>query len=162
MTKSKVEFNGDMDEYRAAVNANMTAKMTMWDKVKTNLFNRFIGLDKKAMDEIKTKAVAKAEDQNKTIFTDPNGNTITITGEPGKDHGEAMEEYINNMQSENVKLKNELDTARKAMTNLHGKSAAKEVEYEDRIKDLERQIRGMRTIGKEKSDYDVAMKGIQL
>ena len=104
----KVEFNGDMDEYRAAVNANMSC------------------------------GPASDEDTIKKLMYD-NGN----------------------LSRDNAKLKNELDTARKAMANLHGKNAAREVEYEDRIKELETQISNERLIRKE-NDYDVPMKGIQL
>ena len=109
MTKSKVEFNGNMDEYRAAVNANMNKKSYGYGEVSP---------DKKELVMIR-------------------------------------------LADENERLKNELDTARKAMANLHGKVAAREVEYEDRIKELETQISNERLIRKE-NDYDVPMKGITL
>ena len=97
----RVEFNGDMDEYRAAVNANMSCG-------------------------------------------------------PASD-----EDTIKKLMQDNAELTNALDTARKAMANQYGKSAAREVELEKRIKELETQISNERLIRKA-NDYDVAMKGIQL
>ena len=99
-------FHGDMDKYRAAVNAKMK--------------------DAKGLNE-------KVE----------------------------MEVDIKNLLDEIHKLNGELDTARKAMAKQYGKSAAKEVEYENRIKELEKQVSSMRVIGKE-GDYNADMKGIKL
>ena len=125
--KARVEFNGDMDEYRAAVNANMTDNPTMWGKVK-----------KVCRDA--TRLDLSAE------INDANGITEVV---------------IKDLQGQITELKVALDTARTAMANLHGKVAAREVEYEDRIKELETQITNERLIRKE-NDYDVDMKGIQL
>ena len=104
----RVEFNGDMDEYRAAVNANMSC------------------------------GPASDEDTIKKLMYD-NGD----------------------LSRDNAKLKNELDTARKAMAKQYGKSAEREVELENRIKELETQLSNERLIRKE-NNYDVPMKGITL
>ena len=150
--KAKVEFNGDMDEYRAAVNTNMTdaPTPTIWDKIMRKIFGEetLLGMKISELD----KAIADEKMKWDKI----------------KENDKNTAAHVNSLQEENARLNNDLEethdaleTARTAMANLHGKVAAREVEYEDRIKDLERQIMGMRTIGKA-NDYDAEMKGIQL
>ena len=48
-------------------------------------------------------------------------------------------------KDDNARLNNELDTARSAMAKHIGKSRAKEMVYEERIKYLENKLKGMRT-----------------
>ena len=109
LPKGTTNFHGDMDSYRAAVNANMSV-----------------------IAETPEEEIRKHIDEKDILMR------------------------------ENAELKVALETSRQAMLNHLSKSRSKEEVYEERIKYLEMQLKGMRVISKDNGDYDAEMKGMVL
>ena len=138
----------------------------MWDKIKTKLFNRVVGLDKEAMDKIKAKAVAKAEEPNQTILTDQHGHRVIFKGEPGQDitpegikaHITCMQDHIGNLKDEIKSLKNLNDLNTATIENTFAIISAKDAEIER----LKNEMNNMQVIHAESDDYDGDIKGMKL
>ena len=133
----------------------------MWGKIK-KLWRDATRLDLTANKGKGIEAVAKT---NQTVFTDPNGNTITITGKPGQDHGEAMEAFIKTLQSHVKDLESKIQVLKNesALNTATENNLIKLLDMKDNeIADLKKQIKNMRIIGGEMNDYDSPMKGMQL
>ena len=99
--KGTTTFHGNMDSYRASVNANMSdTPITPEEEIRKHIDEKDI------------------------------------------------------LMRENAELKVALETSRQAMLNHLSKGRAKEEVYEERIKYLEMQLKGMRVINKDNGDYD--------
>ena len=107
--------------------------------------------------------ILKAKNPRTTNFhnNDDDLDRDTFSEEIFTDYESDIHDSYRNLQEENVKLENELDTARKAMTKLNAK-AREDAEIADkRIKELEQQLMVLNIVRIDNSD-DGDMKGFKL
>ena len=146
----------------------------MWDKIQAWCFNRFIGLDKEAMDDIKAKALAKAineaneitpiaapftKDPKAVVYTAPNGDKITLTGKDN--NGAALKYHVESLEAKEKSLEKKL-RKQKEETKMWKDTAGKKV---DDIMEMQKEIDRLKkenVLQCEKSGYDSPMKGMEL